>query len=145
MPITQGERRESKLARDVLERLLQDVSSRNLCLRFLYDSIHLAHQLSSDSWGITLQKDLVRLNVGQIEVMTILQDRIHVVLDRYAIPPELEAIQGLQVDSKTPVYKWVECSSGCDFPVRKASATLPLIRASHHQLIKQAVETLGTT
>lgn len=139
--MTPEEREEAKSAQSVLERLLPDGQSRILCLRFLCDTIRLAHQLAPRSWGITLQKDLVRLNVGHIEVMTILQDRIHVVLDRNAIPPELLTIQGLQMDSKTPLYRWVACSSGCDFPTKQASATLPLIRASHHQLTTQAAAT----
>ncbi len=139
--MTPEERKEAKSAQSVLERLLPDGQSRTLCLRFLCDTIRLAHQLAPRSWGVTLQKDLVRLNVGHIEVMTILQDRIHIVLDRNAIPPELLTIQGLQMDSKTPLYKWVACSSGCDFPTKQASATLPLIRASHHQLTTQAAAT----
>lgn len=139
--MTQEERKEARSARGVFERLLSDDQIRTLCLRFLYDTICLAHQLAPGSWGITLQKNLVRLNVGHIEVMTIMQDRIHVVLDRNAIPLELQTIQGLQMDSKTPLYKRVACSSGCDFPAKQTSATLPLIRASHHQLIKEAVET----
>lgn len=141
MPITKEERRDSKIAQDVLERLLPDVQSRKVCLRFLCESIQLAHQLSPSSWGVTLQKDLVRLNVGQIEAMTIKQDRVHVVFARDAKPPELQAITDLHFDSKAPLYKSVERSSGCDFPASKAGDALPPIREFHHRLIKQAAKT----
>ncbi len=141
MAITNEARKDPKVARDVLERLLPDAHIRNTCLRFLSVSIQLAHQLSPGSWGLTLQKDMVRLNVGQIEVMTIGEGRIHVVFDRHAEPGDLRAMPGVQLDPKTPVYVSVECSSGCDFLAIKATSVLPVIRESHHLLIGQAGQT----
>jgi len=141
MPINNETRKDPKIAREVLERLLPDAGARKSCLRFLCDSIQLAHQLAPGSWGLTLQKDLVRLNVGHIEVMTFEHDRIHVVFDRDTKPRDLGTIPDVHIGSKTPVYKSVKSSSSCNFPASKATGILPLIRESHHQLIKQAVET----
>lgn len=141
MANTNETRKDPKIAREVLERLLPDARARKSCLRFLCDSIQLAHQLSPSSWGLTLQKDLVRLNIGHIEVVTIEHDRIHVVFDRDTMPRDLGTIPDIHIGSKTPVYKSVKSSSSCDFPASKATGALPLIRKSHHQLIKQASET----
>lgn len=97
MTITEETRNDPKTAREVLEGLLPDAHVRKLCLRFLCDSIQLAHQLVPSSWGLTLQKDLVRLNVGRIEVMTISQARVHVVFDRNAEPRDLRRTPGVHM------------------------------------------------
>lgn len=141
MKITNETRKDPRAAREVLETLLPDAHVRKLCLRFLCDSIQLAHQLAPSSWGLTLQKDLVRLNVGHIEVMTISQARIHVVFDRNAEPRGLRSTPGVQMHPKTPIYQSVKSSAGCDFSASQANSLLPMICESHHQLIKQAVGT----
>ncbi|MCI1278944.1 MAG: DUF3883 domain-containing protein [Nitrospira sp.] len=141
MQINNETRKEPKSAREVLERLLPDARLRNLCLRYLCDSIQLTHQFAPSSWGLTLQKDMVRLNVGQIEVLTVGQARVHVVFDRNDEPQDLRDLPGVQIDPKTPLYESVNSSAACDFPASQANSVLPLIRASHHQLVKQAVET----
>jgi hypothetical protein len=84
---------------------------------------------------------MVRLNVGQIEVMTISEARIHVVFDRNAEPGDLRVMPGVQIDPKIPLYESVECSSGCDLPAIKVTGVLPIIRKSHLLLIKRAGET----
>ncbi|MDC8447680.1 MAG: hypothetical protein LV473_04930 [Nitrospira sp.] len=102
MKITEETRKDPKTAREVLETLLPDAHVRKLCLRFLCDSIQLAHPLAPSSWGLTLQKDRVRLNVGHIEVMTIIQAWIHVVFNRNAEPRDLRSTPGVQMHPKLP-------------------------------------------
>lgn len=142
MPISNETRKEPKTAREVLEKLLPDARVRNLCLRYLCDSIQLTYQLAPSSWGLTLQKDMVRLNVGHIEVLTVGQARVHVVFDRNDEPQDLRDLPGVQIDPRTPLYESVKSSAGCDFPASQASSVFPLIRASHHHLIEQASKTL---
>ena len=142
MLINNETRKDPKIAREVLERLLPDARVRKICLRYLCDSIQLTHQLAPSSWGLTLQKDMVRLNVGHIEVLTVGQARIHVVFDRNVEPQDLRDMPGVQIDPRTPVYESVESSAGCDFPASQANSALRLIRESHHQLINQASKTL---
>jgi hypothetical protein len=141
MPIANEARKDPNVAREVLERLLPDQHIRKTCLSFLRESIQLAHQLSPASWGLTLQKDIVRLNVGHIEVITIGQTRIHVVFDCNAEPRDLRTLPSVQIEPKTPLYKSVKSSSGCGFSASQVSSVLPLIRESHRQLVKQAVDT----
>lgn len=141
MTITEETRKDPRTAREVLERLLPDLQGRKACLRFLCDSIQLAHQLSPSSWGITLQKNLVRFNVGHIEVMTIDQDRIHVVLDRDTKPPNLDTLVDIHIDPKTPLYQSLKCSLGCEFLHAKANHALALIGDSHVRLVRQAAIT----
>lgn len=87
MRINNETRKDPKTAREVLERLLPDARARKICLRYLCDSIQLTHQLAPSSWGLTLQRNMLRLNVGHIEVVTIEQGRIHKVVAVLQVEP----------------------------------------------------------
>ena len=50
-------------------------------LKVLADSIVLASRFDNDRWGLTLQPNLVRLNVGKIEVVSLWQEGVHFMVD----------------------------------------------------------------
>jgi predicted restriction endonuclease len=78
-------KRESAVAaREVFERLLPVPGERSVAVRLLVDTIRAAHEAGPSSWVVTLFDDYVRLNVGPVEVITVLAGALRVLLPREA-------------------------------------------------------------
>ncbi len=55
----------------IMQNLLPNEDVRRKCLNFFADSIDTAYVAAAHKWGVTLKPNLLRLNVGMIEVFTI--------------------------------------------------------------------------
>lgn len=55
----------------MIETLIPNLADRRILLPIFADSIHEAHRIAANKWGITLHDDRVRLNVGSIVACTI--------------------------------------------------------------------------
>ena len=129
-------------ARVILETLLPEEDTRIACMRFLADSIQLAHRWRPSSWGITLQHDLVRLNVGRIEAITVLDQMLHVVLHRDIQPKGLlNILRGAPKGKSRTLYRSVKGSFACDIKLKQIKTVLPLISESHRYLVRKAGDT----
>jgi hypothetical protein len=73
------------------EYLFPDLEIRRVCVAALADSVATAHAAAAHRWGVTVLDDMVRLNVGKIEVLTLWLDWIHIVLDSRDFPGALIA------------------------------------------------------
>ncbi len=110
------------------------------------DSITRAHAAAPQGWGVTLLDNMVRLNVGRIEVMTFTPDWVHLVLDSRCFPETLRDRQQVELlfqssPHEKGVFRSVPVSASCGFPAKLAGELFPLVRSSHHSLIGAAGDT----
>ena len=64
-------RNDEVTAREVLERLYPDAQTRHTIIRCLARSIRFASEVRPDGWSVTLYSNLVRLNVGWVELVVL--------------------------------------------------------------------------
>jgi len=111
------------------------------CLKFLADSILLAHEAGPSRWGATCRNTL-QLKVGQSVVLTISKETIRLIAHSPKKPEELKAIgEVCWCPTKDKFYKTSQGSYECIFPVQLASKVLPHVRRSHSLWIKEAART----
>jgi hypothetical protein len=132
-------------AHEVIQALIPDKHDRQVYLSFLANSIEIAHSISPKCWGVTLKEDLVRLNVGKIEVIS-LGEILHCMLDRDTIPSELwkDEIVNLFLNEHDPevgFYKSVPNSVACNMFIEDAEKVISLIQNSHNVLVENAAQT----
>lgn len=131
---------------EVIQTLIPRKSDRQVCLEFLANSIEMAHSISPNCWGVTLKDDLIRLNVGKIEVVSFLSEILHCILDHDTIPKKLwkDEIVNLFTDEhdlESGIYKSVPNSVACNMFVQDAKKVIPLIQDSHRVLVESAAQT----
>ena len=131
---------------EVIKNLIPDGASRHRSLDFLADSINTAYLLALGRWGLTLKKDLIRLNVGKIEVLAFFPDVVDCLLDLDSMPKELWANDRVTIlenenDPRLGYYRSVPGSVVCDIFVEDFEGVLPLIQAWHRILIENALQT----
>jgi hypothetical protein len=131
---------------EALENMIPDEKVRRTCLNFLADSIDYAYGCAADRWGLTAKKDLLRLNVGKIEVIAIFPDIVRCLIDLDTIPEglwsdERLALKENEQDSRMGVYTSVPGSVICNVLAVDFPEVLPLFRASHRVLIDNASRT----
>ena len=110
---------------EVLQALLPEEAIRRKCLSFFADSINDAYVCAADRWGVTLKPNLLRLNVGKIEVFTIVADVVHCLVDLDTIPNELREREDI-------------C---CNIPAEVLKEVLPLVQRTHRILIENTART----
>ncbi len=143
------DRNDQDSAAEVINYLIPEETHQQLCLSFLANTIGIAHDLSPDRWGITLKKDTIRLNVGNIEVIVITPDIFYCVLDFDTIPKELRKLGKDETvfflenenDPEAGLYKSVPKSVGCRMLIEDAEKIFPLLQDSHRILVENASQT----
>jgi len=131
---------------EVLQALLPEEAIRRKCLSFFANSINAAYVCAADRWGVTLKPNLLRLNVGKIEVFTIVADVVHCLVDLDTIPNELREREdiylfGDEQDWSLGYYKSVPKSVCCNIPAEVLEEALPLVQRTHRILIENAART----
>ena len=132
--------------REVIQNLIPKEVFRRKCLDFLADSINTAYVLAPDRWGVTLKKDLIRLNVGKIEALAFFPDVIHCLVDLESMPRELWVDDRVTIvenenDPELGYYRSVRGSVVCNVLVEDFEGVLALIQDSHRILIEKASAT----
>lgn len=69
------DRKDPKIAEGILGRLCPDLNARRYWAQYALQSIDIARSISQDSWEITLFPEGARLNVGQVAVLELWQDK----------------------------------------------------------------------
>lgn len=132
-------------AASVITSLLADNKARLDYLNLLARSVTDAHRAKPSSWGITLFPEGVRMNVGMIEVCTLFQEEIRLVLDSEIVPDDLWKINEVEkywyTNPKGSLFRSVDVSIGCTFPPSQLSKVLSLATDAHISLIKHAART----
>lgn len=115
------------------------------CFTAFADSITYAHGLGTGKWETTLtgSGQLIRLNVGRLEVMAIFRDGVHIILDESKLTQaQFYEIGKYGLFSHSSVYKSVPNSIGCDFRAESVDKVLPMIREAHLSLLTLAANSV---
>ena len=130
------ERSDPKYAGEIIAALWPDKRLRCANMEFLADSIRFAHSQGSAAWEVTLFKDLIRLNVGQVAVLDLRGDTTSVYC---RAPLRLPKQPGIHHETKwrsyaaipepTELYR-VDPKFLDDCPVALRAAHLALITAA---------------
>jgi 5-methylcytosine-specific restriction enzyme A len=134
-----ADRNDASGTRAVLERILPDETVRAACLAEFGRSVSFAHEENPDRWGVTLLDYGLRLNVGRIEVLTIVAGEFHLLLDGPSISREARKSGWIQfVERPGGFYRSGPDSVVGGFAPAALLLALPLVRDSHLVLIRSA-------
>src|SRR5207249_3212953 len=103
------ERSDPNYAEKVILTLWLDASLRRTNLGFLASSIKFAHSQGTAAWEVTLFKNLIRLNVGQVAVLDLWAHSISVY---YRKPLRLPKQLGIRVDTNWRSYAAIPGPTG---------------------------------
>jgi hypothetical protein len=103
----------------------------------LADSIRMAHREGEECWSITMFADFVRLNVGQVETLTLRANECRLL---FRNPLEYQADKQLEIiQTGKPVYAAVPVPSGVCVLAPENMPNLPNpVRFAHHAYILAA-------
>ncbi len=103
----------------------------------LANSIQIAHDAGVAAWEVTLLSQAIRLNVGQVETLTLGRTRARFL---FRSPLVLDEWGKMTVElSDDPYYPAVPIPSGvCVVPVKRFSTFPQSIRDRHHEYIRAA-------
>ena len=131
--------RESPLdAAVVFESLWPDPTVREACARRLAQSIRIAHEASEASWSVTLFPTSIRLNVGQVEVLTLREREVRVLI-RTPVEPSSVADFEVEGDANQPWYRAVSVPSAlCRIAPSQLHSVPTTVVAAHESFIRDA-------
>jgi hypothetical protein len=111
IPERKQDRRNPVRAGELFQRLCPNPSVRSACEDRLAQSICFAHRCAPASWEVTMFDDRLRLNVGQVEVLTLSASELRFI---FSASTEITTNRLLSVefDPKNPVYPAVPRPSG---------------------------------
>jgi 5-methylcytosine-specific restriction protein A len=139
------DRTDPNSAAELFDYLFPDSLIRQQCVQAMADSVTIANN-APNAWSITLFQEMVRLNVGKIEALTFIRNKVHCVIDSQCIPTALRQREDVELHIETGgVYPSVPVSAICDFSADLAGELFQLLRSSHHSLIRAASGVRGTS
>lgn len=107
----EGDRHNPDRAAKLFELLWPDRSVRGSCENRLVQSIRFAHGCAPASWEVTMFDHRVRLNVGQVEVLTLSAAEVRFIFAS-ATAMSGDKTFSIDFDAETPVYAAVPHPSG---------------------------------
>lgn len=118
-------RADPRAAATVFDRLFGDLPDpdRKICLEFLAESIRRAAAVAPNAWAVTLQPDLVRLNVAGVERVIFYEGGLGITA---AASPS-----GLKRASQGGTYATAAGALAIRFPYVEAATNLPKLREPH--------------
>lgn len=134
------DRADPQRAARLFEILWPDESVRRACGQRLAESIKHAHGRASGSWEVTMFAHFVRLNVGQVEVLTLDSEEIRA-LFRGPLNADVDRRFSVDFDAARPVYPAVPVSSGVfRFDPVHLTAVPQSVWSTHQAFIDAAAE-----
>jgi len=109
-----------------------------IALQLLAEGIRVAHAQRETSWALSLKDEFIRLNAGRAEVVALLPDEIHFIVDRTRVPARF----GL--DAQGPGLKAIPGCATIDLAPAEAVQEIEDIRAGWHSAIRAAAMSART-
>jgi hypothetical protein len=142
------DRASGRKIRELITSLWPDPGIRRSCIGTLRKSLECAERMGERVWALTAFADKVRLDVGQVEALTLDSHHAHLLcaeLPRSALASEWrEAMEfrsrtGAWFPSRRPYYPAVAVPSGAlNIPLERLSLVPAVIRAAHREYIRAA-------
>ena len=123
-------------AKEFFEKTFHDPIVCKQCIAYIADSIRAAHSCGPLCWSITLFDKKIRLDVGQVEVLTLYQDGL-----RLIISTPLFINNQIIDNTNEPYYKAVPVSSNViDIDISESVLIPDEIRKAHLEYISCAAK-----
>jgi 5-methylcytosine-specific restriction enzyme A len=105
--------------------------------RFLAGTVETAHAAGEECWSLSMHAHYLRVNVGQVETLTLIEDGARVLV---TLPVMKYEGDGFEIDSsKSPVYRSVPVPSAvCDASIHGLSQLPVDIVQAHFNYIRSA-------
>lgn len=110
-PDRKQDRRNPVRAAELFQRLCPNPSVRSMCEDRLAQSICFAHRCAPASWEVTMFDDRLRLNVGQVEVLTLSASELRFIFSA-STAMTTNRLLSVEFDPENPVYPAVPRPSG---------------------------------
>ncbi|WP_020469957.1 HNH endonuclease [Zavarzinella formosa] len=131
------DRHDERSAATIFQSLWPEPDVSQAIARNLAASIQAAHNAGESCWEVTMNPDSLRLNVGQVETLTLSSEGV-----RFLLSLPLEAVLDKEIEfsfSNQPVYRAVPVHSGvCFVRSDKIASLSPTIRHAHDAYIQAA-------
>lgn len=152
------DRNNEKHAKEIIEKLLPNLSLRNSLIEFISSAIIFANEINSKNWNLNLDKNgrFIRFNVGQEYCIQIKKKELLILCDKITIKPILKSnklpivfrghIKNKKIHS-TDIDKVPNCVSktknnvGCVLELSESAKYLDLIKKSNFDFINNALYT----
>lgn len=135
-----NDRSSEAYAQNVFETLYEENDTLKACAKLLADSILLAHQIGDACWSLTLFRNKVRLNVGPVEVLVCVFEKVFLVLDgsqNLTIHREISRC----INGPKLFYPSVPGNQyTCDLQAKAIDDLYPIIRDDHQEFIQNAAK-----
>lgn len=131
------DRYDRRSAGRLFQRLWPNTATSRACAVNLAASVRVAHDASDGSWSVTMFQNMLRLNVGQVEVLTLDANECRFL---FASPLDLEVALPFEMAiGPLPVYPAVPVPSGVCFAPAANLVSLPSsVRIAHNAYIQAA-------
>jgi hypothetical protein len=118
-------------------RMWPEANVAKACAKHLMKSIHVAHHASEACWSVTMFEDAIRLNVGQVEVLTLFDTETRFLFQG---PLVQNPKRNVKIERRRgPDYRAVPVKSGvCLVPPAKLISPLSAVRKAHDAYIRTA-------
>lgn len=132
---------------DYLQKHIPASPHRDGLLAMLRDSMQYANQVAAGKWSLTCNRDVVRLNVGMIEVLVFTITEVNMVVDMptfdgiEAVTPMPCEYEGIFPEDGEPAYPSVPNSAAIFVLPADAVAAMRVVWPAHQALIRHAART----
>jgi 5-methylcytosine-specific restriction enzyme A len=131
------DRYDRRSAARLFDSLWPDTNVSRAIAENLAASIRIAHAAADASWEVTMFSDRVRLNVGQVETLTLREDVIRVF---FQAPLPLRSGHNYEITlTEGPIFPSVPVPSGvCDVSPSDVPSLPKSVRKSHEKFVQSA-------
>lgn len=136
---TPFDRNSAESAADVLAMLYPETEVRHACMEYLAQTVQFASTLHGNNWGLTLHPREIRLNVGPVEVLTLRNNEVRLLLDAESLAPQDRKTISPPVEFSNRRYRSVPGEKGIGMMgVKEFIKLRDQLWESHQQFIRKA-------
>src|SRR5215218_7287206 len=133
-------------SRAFVERAYPDPGIRSTVLLQLAESINAADAISSSCWSVSFRQNVIRLNIGRLEMLMLRENQLDISVDRDAADEaEWQYIrEKLGIELRGPPFKVIPSAIGLLLPADRIEELLPQLSSLHLALVPRAARTVRT-
>jgi hypothetical protein len=134
--------------REFVEHAYPEPSIRSTVLLQLAESINAADAISSSCWSVSFRRNVIRLNIGRLEMLMLRENQLDMTVDRDATDEaEWQYIRerlGIVFRGNGEPFKLIPSAYGLLLPADRIEELLPRLRPLHLALVPRAAGTVQT-
>lgn len=134
--------------REFIERAYPDPDIRSTVLLQLADSLQAADTISRSCWSVSFRQNVIRLNIGRLEMFMLRENQLDMTVDRDATDEaEWQYIRerlGIVFRGNGEPFKLIPSAYGLLLPADRIEELLPRLRPLHLACVPRAAATVQT-